>query len=147
MPNFSTKEMKAAVCCTDDKIERLPDESVCNIKELFAWLVPKKRNSLVVLAFAGHCLHKDDAKELKALMDAQKVVIVSQTEGVMTLKTKKGFIITVQVVAGSAWFIDRRDSGASESSYEDATNWNLTQELNGLEHSSDDDSDANEDED
>jgi len=83
MPSFSTKEMKAAVYCTDDKIARLPDESVCQIKELFGWLIPKKGNYLVVLAFAGHYLHKDDAKEIKSLMDVQKVSIVSHTESVI----------------------------------------------------------------
>jgi len=135
--------MKAAVHCTGEKIERLPDESVCNLKDLFAWLFPKKQTSLVILAFGGHYLHKDDAMELKALMDTQKVEILSQTESVMVLKTKKGYTITVQVIAGCAWFIDtgRRESGGSQSSYEDATNWNLTHELHGLEHSSDDDSD------
>ena len=88
MPSFSTKEMKVGVYNTDVNIERLPDESVCNLKELFAWLFPKKENFLVVLSFAGHYLHKDDAKELKALMDEQKVSIVSQTSSVLVLKTK-----------------------------------------------------------
>jgi len=94
MPNFSTKDMKAAVYCTDADIERLPDESVDQMKELFTWLFPKKENFLVVLAFAGHYLHKDDAMELKPLMDQQKVSIISQTESVMVLQTKKGYTIT-----------------------------------------------------
>ena len=147
MPSFSTKEMKAAVYCTADKVERLPAASVDQIKELFGWLIPKKGNYLVVLAFAGHYLHKDDAKEIKALMDTQKVSIVSHTESVMVLKTKKGYLITVQVIAGSAWFVDsnRRESGDSESSFEDASDWKLTQELHGVELESDEDGDDDED--
>ena len=143
--------MKAAVYCTDDKIARLPDESVCQIKELFGWLIPKKGNYLVVLAFAGHYLHKDDAKEIKSLMDVQKVSIVSHTESVMVLRTRKGFLITVQVIAGSAWFVDskRRESGESESSFEDASGWKLTQELNGVQvelESDEEDEDEEDDE-
>jgi len=147
MPSFSTKEMKAAVYDTDEKIERLPDESVCKLKQLFGWIFPKKENFLVVVSFAGHYLHKDDAKELKELMDAQKVVIVSHTDSVMVLKTKKGFNITVQIIAGSPWFVDsnRRNSGESQSSFEDATKWNLTQELDGVGCSSDEDSHKDED--
>jgi len=131
MPSFSTKEMKVAVYRSDDEIERLPDSCVNKLKDLFGWLLPKKEDVLVVLAFAGHYLHKDDAKEIKSLLDQMEVKIVSQTESVMVLKTKKGSTVTIQFVGGSAWFIDsnRRDS---ESSFEDAADWRLTQELAGV---------------
>jgi len=143
MPNFSMKEMKVGIYRVDEPITRLPDESVCQMKELFGYLFDKKENFLVVLSFANHYLHKDDAKELKALMDQQKVSVISQTDSVLVLETKKGYTITVQVIAGCGWFMnsDCRESGASESSFEDASSWNLTQELKGVERESDDESD------
>ena len=144
MPNFNTKEMKVAFSrkkgdgCS--KVERLPDESIEQLKAAVEYAIDSERDIVMAVAFIGYFIHKDDQESIKKSIEDEEATIVCFLLDTIVIKTSEESIVTVKLMGGAddnSWSEQTPQAAATKKRKRDSDHGDnglggLTQECDGV---------------